>query len=87
MNKHKLRRKTIGPGLESGNEYDNVKQEMAIMKHLDHPFILKLYEIIDDEESHKLYLITELVRNGSLVKRVNPPKRDKSRKRRNKKQP
>ena len=70
MNKRKLRRKTIGPGMSNSNEYDNVKQEMAIMKKLDHPYILKLYEIIDDPESQKLYLIIELVRNGSLVKRV-----------------
>ena len=40
------------------------------MKKLDHPYILKLYEIIDDADSQKLYLIIELVRNGSLVKRV-----------------
>jgi len=43
---------------------------MAIMKKLDHPFILKLYEIIDDPTEKKLYLITELARNGNLDKKV-----------------
>jgi [calcium/calmodulin-dependent protein kinase] kinase len=44
---------------------------MAIMKKLDHPFILKLFEIIDDPNEKKLYLITEFVKNGNLVKRIN----------------
>ena len=84
MNKKRLRRKTIGPGMASSNEYDNVKQEMAIMKKLDHPYVLKLYEIIDDPENQKLYLIIELVRNGSLVKRVIPAPKDKMTKKRSK---
>ena len=78
MDKKSIRRKTIGAGiglgLGKGNEYDSLQQEMAIMKKLDHPYILKLYEIIDDPKDKKLYLIIELVRNGSLVKRVQPPK-------------
>ena len=37
---------------------------------LDHPHIVKLYEIIDDPKAKKLYLITELVKNGNLEKRV-----------------
>ena len=60
-------------GVNCSNEYDNVKEEMAIMKAIDHPRILKLFEIIDDPESQKLYLILELVKNGSLIKQVNPP--------------
>lgn len=32
------------------------------MKKLDHPFILKLYEIIDDPAEKKLYLITDFVK-------------------------
>ena len=78
MNKRSIRRKTIGPGIggiggANGDVYDSLQQEMAIMKKLDHPYILKLYEIIDDPKDKKLYLIIELVRNGSLVKRVQPP--------------
>ena len=40
------------------------------MKKLDHPFILKLYEIIDDPTEKKLYLITDFVKNGNLEKKV-----------------
>lgn len=68
MNKRRLRRKTISV---SANAYDNVKMEMAIMKKLDHPYILKLYEIIDDPAESKTYLIIDYVKNGSLVKLIN----------------
>ena len=47
-----------------------VQQEMAIMKKLDHPHIVKLYEIIDDPKEKKLYLITEFVKKGNLEKKV-----------------
>jgi len=43
---------------------------MAIMKKLDHPHIVKLYEIIDDPQKKKLYLITELVKKGNLERKV-----------------
>ena len=68
MNKVKLRRKTISKDV---NAFSSVTQEMAIMKKLDHPRILKLFEIIDDPNEKKLYLITEFVKNGNLVKRIN----------------
>jgi len=45
MDKQKLRRKTMS---KDRNAFGNVSQEMAIMKKLDHPNILKLFEIIDD---------------------------------------
>lgn len=38
---------------------------------LDHPNIVKLFEIIDDPTHEKLYLITELVKNGTLEQRIN----------------
>ena len=47
-----------------------INQEMAIMKKLDHPYILKLYEIIDDPTEKKLYLITDFVKSGNLEKKV-----------------
>jgi len=43
---------------------------MAIMKKLDHPYILKLYEIIDDPNEKKIYLITDFVKYGNLEKKV-----------------
>eukprot|EP00353_Schmidingerella_taraikaensis_P002846 CAMPEP_0185586144 /NCGR_PEP_ID=MMETSP0434-20130131/42779_1 /TAXON_ID=626734 ORGANISM="Favella taraikaensis, Strain Fe Narragansett Bay" /NCGR_SAMPLE_ID=MMETSP0434 /ASSEMBLY_ACC=CAM_ASM_000379 /LENGTH=78 /DNA_ID=CAMNT_0028207045 /DNA_START=14 /DNA_END=246 /DNA_ORIENTATION=+ len=50
--------------------FDNVKTEMAIMKKLDHPYICKLYEIIDDPTQHKLYLIIEHMKQGSVERKI-----------------
>lgn len=35
---------------------DNVRKEIAIMKKLDHPNIIKLHEVIDHEKGDKLYM-------------------------------
>jgi [calcium/calmodulin-dependent protein kinase] kinase len=34
----------------------NVEKEIAIMKKLDHPNVVHLHEVIDDEEGDKLYM-------------------------------
>ena len=34
----------------------DVMREIAIMKKLDHPNVIKLYEVIDDPETDKLFL-------------------------------
>lgn len=67
MNKTKLRRKTISM---ASNAFDSVKSEMVIMKKLDHPYICKLYEIIDDPNQHKLYLIIEYSKQGTIEKKI-----------------
>lgn len=43
---------------------------MAIMKKLDHPYLVKLFEVIDDPQEKKIYLITELIKKGDLGKKV-----------------
>jgi len=43
---------------------------MAIMKKMDHPYIIKLLEIINDPDFHKLYLVMEYSFNGSLTRRI-----------------
>jgi calcium/calmodulin-dependent protein kinase kinase 2 len=67
MDKFKLQKKVIS---KTKNAFTSVQQEMAIMKKLDHPHIVKLYEIIDDPKEKKLYLITEFVKKGNLEKKV-----------------
>jgi serine/threonine protein kinase len=46
---------------------DDVYKEIEIMKKLDHPNIIKLYEIIDDPNSEKLYLIMPVADYGESI--------------------
>ena len=38
------------------DQLQNVRTEIAIMKKLEHPNVVQLYEVIDDEEGDKLYM-------------------------------
>lgn len=40
---------------------------MAILKKLDHPNVIKLYEIIHDVECGKIYLVSEVAEKGNLL--------------------
>lgn len=67
MDKTSLKTKMIS---SKETAYTQVQKEMAVMKQMDHPNVLRLFEIIDDPNEHKLYLITEFVKNGSLAGRI-----------------
>ena len=48
-------------GLKDGlTALDSVKTEIAIMKKLRHPNLVQLFEVIDDPQHHKLYLVLDL---------------------------
>lgn len=49
------------------NALQDVFKEIAIMKKLSHPNIIRLYEIIDDEKGDKIYMIIDLAPNGELL--------------------
>eukprot|EP00347_Sterkiella_histriomuscorum_P020907 403336004 len=51
-----------------------LETEMAILKKLDHPNVLALYEIINDQTTDKLYFVTEIVLGGSLGHKINGKK-------------
>jgi serine/threonine protein kinase len=68
MKKSRLKRIMIGRGKAA---YSQVEAEIAILKKLNHPNIVKLYEIIDDPKHDKLYLITEYIKNGTLQSKIN----------------
>jgi serine/threonine protein kinase len=41
--------------------------EITIMKKLEHPNIIKLHEIINDPEWHKIYMILDFCHKGSIL--------------------
>jgi [calcium/calmodulin-dependent protein kinase] kinase len=49
-----------------GGADEMVKREIATMKKLDHPNIARLVDVIDDEESRTMYVVSEYLPNGSL---------------------
>lgn len=54
--------------LRFGTALDNIKKELAIWKKLDHENVVVLFEVIDDPEKDKLYMISELVDGGPVMK-------------------
>ena len=62
FNKSFLSKKKAG----LGTRFDKVQMEIAIMKRMDHPNVVKLIEVIDDPDCNKLYLILEYVERGAI---------------------
>ena len=50
INKERLKRKSISP---KQTQFTQVEKEVAIMKKMGHPHIVKLVEVIDDPKHHK----------------------------------
>ena len=47
--------------------FEDIKREIAIMKKLLHPNVLKLYEVLDDPKVNRMYLVLEYMKMGDLV--------------------
>jgi len=43
------------------NAFQDLLREIAIMKKLNHPNVIKLYEVLDDPEEDKMYLSKQVV--------------------------
>ena len=50
------------------NNLDKVYMEIEIWTGLNHPYIAKLYEMIDDDNHDYLYLILEIADLGQIAK-------------------
>lgn len=49
------------------SKLDDIKREIAIMKKLNHPNVLRLYEVMDDPTMNKLFLVLEYMKHGDLL--------------------
>jgi calcium/calmodulin-dependent protein kinase kinase 2 len=71
LSKRKLLRKAglMGRGPKRGNTspLDRVYREIAVLKKLDHPNVVKLIEVLDDPLEDSLYLVFELVQQGEVL--------------------
>ena len=47
--------------------FEDIKREIAIMKKLLHPNILRLFEVLDDPNVNKMYLVLEYMKMGDLI--------------------
>ena len=61
-----IRYDTLGQ-MQMINNYDKVQNEIEIWTQLNHPYIAKLFEMIDDERHDYLYLIIELADCGQIA--------------------
>lgn len=62
----KLKRDSRGRPIKS-TDMDDLKKEVAILKKVEHPNVVRLYEVIDDVNCDKLYMIFEYVERGAVV--------------------
>jgi hypothetical protein len=49
------------------NAYDDVLREVALMKKLRHPHVLRMVEVLDDPEADSLAIVLDFHANGALM--------------------
>lgn len=52
----------------NGNPLYLIKEEIAIMKKLNHPNLVSLIEVLDDPEEDSLYMVLEMCKKGVIMK-------------------
>lgn len=50
-----------------GEEPSELERELVILKKIEHPHIVRLYEVMDDPQHDIVYLVLELLRQGALL--------------------
>ena len=61
---------------------ESVEREIAVMKLIQHPNLVSLYEVIDNEELDQLYMVIEYIPLGEIMTYVPKTDRYKRRERR-----
>eukprot|EP00760_Papus_ankaliazontas_P007338 PhM_4_TR13331/c0_g1_i1/m.17426/K07359/CAMKK2; calcium/calmodulin-dependent protein kinase kinase 2 len=54
-------------GESSASAFDDVLNELEILKSIKHPNVVQIYEVIDDVSSDELVIVMELLSGGCLV--------------------
>ncbi|KAK1773603.1 kinase-like domain-containing protein [Copromyces sp. CBS 386.78] len=54
--------------LEAKDALFLIREEIAIMKKLNHPNLVQLYEVLDDPEDDSLYMVLEMCKKGVVMK-------------------
>lgn len=65
----------------ASNPLDLVRGELAILKKLNHPHVVKLYEVLDDPNDDSLYMGKDKPAQLEAIKELTYPKSLKWRKR------
>jgi len=67
LGKQSMKARRSSRGVKPMDPLENVRKEIAVMKKMDHPNIVKLYEVIDDPTADKIYMIIEFVGGGLVM--------------------
>ncbi|KAI8882906.1 Pkinase-domain-containing protein [Backusella circina FSU 941] len=59
-------------GLLSTNSIDLIRSELAILKKLSHPNVIRLYQVLDDPDFDSIYMVLEMMKKGPLMDMENP---------------
>ncbi|EDN91188.1 hypothetical protein SS1G_00591 [Sclerotinia sclerotiorum 1980 UF-70] len=65
---HRHSASDIHIGEQQGNPLYLIKEEIAIMKKLNHPNLVSLIEVLDDPEEDSLYMVLEMCKKGVVMK-------------------
>lgn len=60
--KNEKRWRRVSGGMECSSAFEKVEKEIALMKKLSHPNLVKLIDVIDDERSDRYFLFTAMSR-------------------------
>jgi calcium/calmodulin-dependent protein kinase kinase 2 len=52
----------------AASSFDLIKEEIAIMKKLNHPNVVSLIEVLDDPHEDLLYMVMEMCKKGVVMK-------------------
>lgn len=72
LSKKKLMKKSgcfgrLNARRKGANPLDKVYREIALLKKLDHPNVVKLVEVLEDPDEDHLYLVFELLERGEVM--------------------